>query len=50
MNEVLEVVQSSDHLFLDTPFTEYTVTEGLLLLLVLAVFFRLLINTVRRFF
>lgn len=38
------------HLFFNTPFTEYTVTEGLLLLIVLGFFGKALYRLLRRFF
>ena len=41
--EIIEPVAESVRLFLETPFSEYTVEEGFLLLFFLAGFVRLLI-------
>ena len=38
--EVLEVVQDDTHYFLTTDFADYTVTEGLLLVIIIAMFLK----------
>ena len=54
MTEILETAAagaaSDAHLFFTTHFTEYTVTEGLLLLIVLGLFGKALYRLLRRFF
>ena len=41
--DILDPIVESARLFLETPFSEYTVVEGFLLLLFLALFVRFLI-------
>lgn len=52
--ETLEVVQDTAaldlRLFLETPFSEYTVTEGLLLFIFLAIVVKLIFDLLRRCF
>lgn len=43
-----EVVDQEAHLIMDTPFSEYTVTEGLLLLIFLFTFLSFFLNLSRR--
>lgn len=43
-------VPSEESVFFYTPFSEYTVSEGLLLLLVFAAYLALLVRVVRRWF
>lgn len=43
-----EVVDQEAHLIMDTPFSEYTVTEGLLLLIFLFSFLSFFLNLSRR--
>lgn len=45
--EVLAVDDSDPHLFFDTPFTDYTVTEGLLLLIFCLLFLKTLLSFAR---
>ena len=49
--ETIEEVEAADpdaHLIMDTPFDEYTVTEGYLLLIFLFVFLSFFLNLARR--
>jgi len=49
--DALEIIQQTvNHPLLTTPFQDYTVTEGLLLLLLLCFFIRICMNMVRRAF
>lgn len=48
--ETIEMVVEEPRLFLATPFEEYTVTEGLLLTLVLLVVVSFLVKTVKEGF
>lgn len=48
--EIIETVVEEPQLFLTTPFEEYTVTEGLLLTLVLLVVISFLVKTVKEGF
>lgn len=52
--ETLEVVQETAaadlRLFLETPFEEYTVTEGLLLFILLAIVAKIIVGLLRRCF
>lgn len=50
--EVIEVVAevAQDYTFLDKPFEEYTVTEGLLLLIFVILFLDFILNILRRWF
>lgn len=48
--ETIEMVVEEPRLFLTTPFEEYTVTEGLLLTLVLLVVVSFLVKTVKEGF
>lgn len=48
IEEVAEVVE--DYTFMDKPFVEYTVTEGLLLVIFVFVFLDFILNILRRWF
>lgn len=50
--EVIEVVAEvvEDYTFMDKPFSDYTVTEGLLLLIFVILFLDFILNILRRWF
>lgn len=47
LDDTYTIIEDTQHPLLDTPFSEYTVTEGLLLILVISIVFVCIVKIVK---